>query len=71
MSLNCMTCKIEIDYLNPEQSDITGNTVDGGWLVDVILSCPCCGQKYNAFIPADDFDLLTEDSRDGCGDEDE
>ncbi|MEC5344646.1 MULTISPECIES: hypothetical protein [Brenneria] len=61
MSLKCMACKKEIEYLNPEQSDITENAVDGGWVVDLILSCPCCGQKYNVFIPTGDFHLLAED----------
>ncbi|HFH0413771.1 TPA: hypothetical protein ACGHO4_001009 [Salmonella enterica subsp. diarizonae serovar 61:i:z] len=32
--------------------------VDDAWVIDLILACPHCGQKLNAFPAVMDFKLL-------------
>lgn len=62
MALKCLVCKGEIEFLNPVRSDITEDSVNGGWTIDLILACPCCKRKYNTFIPTGELALLDEDT---------
>ncbi|BEO02329.1 hypothetical protein SMQC13_00560 [Serratia marcescens] len=60
MSLQCKTCGEDVTDLNFEQATIMEG-VDGTWCVDLILTCPQCGQTYNAFVPTSELQPLPHD----------
>lgn len=58
MSLKCIHCKKEVDDMIAVQSTLMQSSIDNDWHVDLILSCPHCGQQYNTFVPVMDFEPL-------------
>ncbi|ELY5676419.1 TPA: hypothetical protein ACWPCK_002772 [Salmonella enterica] len=56
--LTCKHCGKETEYLDPVQANIMQSPVDDAWVIDLILACPHCGQKLNAFQAVMDFKLL-------------
>lgn len=60
MSLQCKTCGEDVSDLDFEQADIKRDR-DGTWCVDLILTCPHCGQTYNAFVPTSELQPLHRD----------
>lgn len=56
--LTCKHCRKETEYLDPVQANIMQSPVDDAWVIDLILACPHCGQKLNAFPTVMDFELL-------------
>lgn len=57
--LTCKHCRKETEYLDPVQANIMQSPVDSAWVVDLILACPHCGQKLNAFPAVMDFNPPT------------
>lgn len=60
MSLQCKTCQEDVEDLDFEQATIMMGC-DGCWCVDLILTCPHCGQTYNAFVPTSELQPLHRD----------
>ncbi|EHN7837967.1 hypothetical protein KJT62_003663 [Salmonella enterica] len=56
--LTCKHCREGTEYLDPVQANIMQSPVDDTWVVDLILACPHCGQKLNAFPAVMNFKLL-------------
>lgn len=56
--LTCKHCREGTEYLDPVQANIMQSPVDDAWVIDLILACPHCGQKLNAFPAVMDFELL-------------
>lgn len=56
--LTCKHCKKKAEYLDHVQVNIMRSPVDDAWVVDLILACPYCGQRLNAFQAVMDFELL-------------
>lgn len=56
--LTCKHCREGTEYLDPVQANIMQSPVDDAWVIDLILACPHCGQKLNAFPAVMNFKLL-------------
>ncbi|EJZ5492075.1 hypothetical protein OIG56_004075 [Salmonella enterica] len=56
--LTCKHCREGTEYLDPVQANIMQSPVDDAWVIDLILTCPHCGQKLNAFPAVMNFKLL-------------
>lgn len=56
--LTCKHCREGTEYLDPVQANIMQPPVDDAWVIDLILACPHCGQKLNAFPAVMNFELL-------------
>lgn len=56
--LTCKHCREGTEYLDPVQANIMQSPVDDAWVIDLVLACPHCGQKLNAFPAVMDFELL-------------
>lgn len=56
--LTCKHCREGTEYLDPVQANIMQSPADDAWVIDLILACPHCGQKLNAFPAVMDFELL-------------
>ena len=58
MDAVCQACKKPVSNFNFEQAEVVTSSIDGHPVVDLILSCPHCGRKYNDFLFIEDLELL-------------
>lgn len=56
--LTCKHCNKETEYLDFVQANIMQSPVNDAWVVDLILTCPHCGQQLNLFPAVTDFEQL-------------
>lgn len=56
--LTCKHCKKETKYLEHVHANIIQSPVDDAWVINLILACPHCGQKLNAFTTVMNFEPL-------------
>lgn len=47
---NCTNCQVGMIGLDHVSAEFTQDSVTDEPVLDLILSCPACGQKYNAFL---------------------
>ncbi|EJC0849751.1 hypothetical protein MX125_004309 [Salmonella enterica] len=62
--LTCKHCRKESNYLVPVQANIVQSPFDDAWVIDLILTCPHCGQQLNLFPAVMDFERLEEPDED-------
>ncbi|WP_339053121.1 hypothetical protein [Arsenophonus endosymbiont of Crataerina pallida] len=59
MTITCISCHQATNHLNPIQANITQQPESGEWGIDLLLTCPHCGQPYSAWVLNWDIHPLT------------
>lgn len=54
----CTRCQVGMMGLDHVSSEFVRDVLTGQPILDLILSCPACDQKYNAFLALDAFTPL-------------